>query len=164
MAGDWYQTTFLLETLVMIAKGQDDNGMDLFFTGGKRELKNSNAESAFVKEMSKARPREGIHTDMRKKLPDLLENYLRAATTKKNANLRGRNLTLIILTDGIWAGMSDKDSVRRFFKGFIERLTKLLGNQENRSVSIEFIQFGNDPDATHRLRSLDENLGWDGIP
>ena len=53
MRNDWFQATFLLETLVMKAKGQDENGMDLYFTIGKGRVNNSNGKSAFTKAMEK---------------------------------------------------------------------------------------------------------------
>lgn len=164
MMNNWWEATFLLETLVIKAKGQDENGMDLFFTIGKEAVKSSNQPSAFKSAMEKARPETGMHTDIRKKLDSILDDYLRMAKRNSRLNQKIRNLTMIILTDGIWAGTEDKDSVRRIFKKFIGDLTELLGDQENRRVSIQFVQFGKDLDATHRLRSLDVDLEWDGIP
>jgi hypothetical protein len=164
MRNDWFQATFLLETLVMKAKGQDENGMDLYFTIGKSRVNNSNDKSAFIKAMEKERPEPGMHTDIRIRLGKIFEDYIREATKGTRVNTKVRNLTLIILTDGIWSGTGDKDEVRRNIIRFVKDLTKLVGEHRNRPVSIEFIQFGDDLDATHRLRSLDDDLKWDGIP
>ena len=166
MKNDWYQATELLDTLVMKAKGQDENGMDLQFTIGKGGVTRSNDRSAFVKAMDKFRPEKdkGMHTDILIRLDVIFTDYLREARRATAANMKVRRLTLIILTNGVWEFTVDKDKVRRRIVTFVKDLTGVVGELENRSVSIEFIQFGNDPDVTHRLRSLDDDLIWEGIP
>jgi len=69
-----------------------------------------------------------------------------------------------VLTDGIWAATTHKDTVRQMLIKFIGEMIGLVGEHGNRPVSIEFVQFGDDVDATHTLRLLDDDLGWDGIP
>jgi hypothetical protein len=166
MRSDWYQATELLDTLVMKAKGQDENGMDLQFTIGKEGVSSSNSPSAFRHAMKAARPEKGkaMHTDILTRLGKIFENYIREAKRATKANTKVRSLTLIVLTNGLWEGTRNKDDVRRKIVTFVKDLTGVVGGLGSRSVSIEFVQFGDDPDVTHRLRSLDDDLIWDGIP
>lgn len=166
MAAHWYRATHLLKTLVMKAAGQDENGMDLTFTAGPEKLQNQKSASEFKKKMEKAEPRAGVHTDMRKPLGDIFSKYLEEQKGRKKYPSKDiRNLTLIVLTDGIWEGMvSNKNAVHEMIVKFTKELEATIGNLKHRPVSIEFIQFGNDEDATSRLRRLDNDLKWEGVP
>jgi hypothetical protein len=164
----WYEAIYLVETLVMKAAGQDDNGMDLSFTGGPVKVVNKKDKSDFSKAMrdAQAQPADGVHTDMRKALGDIFAAYLedlknaRRSASKKKV----KDLTLIVLTDGIWAGVLNKDVVSQTIVSFVKQLEGMVGELRHRPVSIEFIQFGKDVDATYLLRRLDNDLKWDGIP
>jgi hypothetical protein len=116
--------------------------------------------------MKAARPEKdkAMHTDILTRLSKIFENYIREAKRASKANTKVRSLTLIVLTNGLWEGTRNKDDVRRKIVAFVKDLTGVVGGLGSRSVSIEFIQFGDDPDVTHRLRSLDDDLIWDGIP
>src|SRR5215471_1245497 len=110
MKKHWYEATYLLETLVMKAAGQDEDGMDLTFTNGPEKLENQKSGSAFKRVMKKAEPKDGVHSDMRKSLGDIFASYLEELQRKRGLV---KNLTLIVLTDGIWAGMSEKNEVKQ---------------------------------------------------
>jgi hypothetical protein len=148
----------------MKAKGQDKNGMDLYFTIGSVNVKKCDRKGPFSEAMKMARPQDKMHTDIRTRLGIIFDGYCREAKINTTANKNARNLTIIILTDGIWAGTADKDEVRRKIVNFIDSLNNVVGTHGNRPVSIEFVQFGDDPEATDRLRSLDNDLKWQGIP
>lgn len=163
----WYQATYLLETLVMKSSGQDENGMDLSFTAGQIKVGNKNDSSAFTKAMkdTKARPQKGMHTDMKRSLGDIFSKYLGELKAQRYLPTKQvKNLTLIVLTDGIWAGMSNKDDVKQKIIIFAKEMAKIHVDLVERPVSIEFIRFGNDEDAAYRLSLLDNDLKWDGIP
>ncbi|KAI9776787.1 MAG: hypothetical protein M1816_005081 [Peltula sp. TS41687] len=167
MRQHWYEATYLLDTLVMKAAGQDDDGMDLTFTTGPEKLERKKSTSEFTKIMKKAEPMDGVHTDMRRPLGDIFSNYIEETQKRKKYLYQKdvKNLTLIILTDGIWAGMgSNKDAVNQKIVSFIKNLEETIGKLKDRPVSIEFIQFGNDEDATYRLERLDKDLKCEGIP
>ena len=155
----WYEATKLLELLVKKAKGVDDNGMDLRFTTGSATLRNEESASKFVGKMEKARPktasRERAHTDLRSSLGHILHEY---SSRVKNNGGNSKDAVVIILTDGVWAGMEEKLSVAEQIKTFSDKLRTQQLFTKHRPFSIQFIQFGNDQDATDRLRYLDDYL------
>lgn len=166
MADYWDEAIYLLETLVMKAKGQDENGMDLAFTNGQVYLKNSSKVAKFREKMEDqgAKPGgNGIHTNLKKSLGDLLNKYIQ---DMRISIRRGdmRKLTILVLTDGIWAGMTDKHDVDKMIVEFATELKRVQGTSlQDRQVSIEFIQFGFDPEASYRLRRLDDELPFKGV-
>jgi hypothetical protein len=160
MREHWAEATNLIDVLVMKATGQDKDGMDLFFTCGPVEIKNKKKEKDFVEAMKdpEAQPRDNIYTDMKRKLGDILRDYQAELEKERRTNIKVKNLTIIVLTDGIWGGMDDKDDVFQKIVTLIVNL-KISGREmKDRPLSIEFIQFGEDPDATLRLRHLDDDL------
>jgi hypothetical protein len=163
MKDHWAEATELLEVLVKKAQYQDENGMDLFFTLGQGNVKGSNEPTRFVKEMQEPNnsPRQFGHTDMNMKLGDILAKYLREL---KPPYRQQKNLTLIVLTDGKWEGTSNKYEVEEKIVKFLKELIKIKGELQERPVSIQFVRFGDDPDAVSRLRRLDNDLKWRGIP
>lgn len=168
MKDHWYEATYLLETLVMKAAGQDVNGADLLFTSGSVILNNEKDASKFRRAMKnpEALPRDNIHTHLRKPLGKIFANYLRGLEEgRKNAKSKVvKNLTLIILTDGIWAAIQNKDDVKRKIVSLVEAIREVTDNLQERPISIDFVQFGNDEGATYRLQCLDNDLKWEGIP
>lgn len=172
----WYEATYLLDTLVMKACGQDKNGMDLQFTsgqvtvdgweGGMGKMLRAFKADKFNDAMRnvEARPIPGNHTDITISLGQILNAYLSEAKRQIRMNQEPRDLTLIVLTDGIWAGTKNKDAVRSLIVNFSKKLMDIFSGIKQRPVSIEFIQFGHDEDATNRLWILDNRLEGDGIP
>jgi hypothetical protein len=165
----WDEATYLLETLVMKAKGQDKDGMDLSFTVGNKKLDNATRPSKFKEAMedTKAKPMPGVNTDMRKPLGDIFLEYLSKVWEKRSFVLRQkvRKLTLIVLTDGKWEGMgANRDDVDEMIIKFLKDLEQAMGTLQFRPVSIQFVQFGNDPDAIFRLRRLDDELIHSEVP
>lgn len=158
MEAYWFEVKYLLETLVMKAGKIDENGMDLSFTLGPEKLTGARKPAAFLKAMDKAAPkaskqRPPRQTDMRQCLRKILNSYI-----EKVRRINTKKLTLIILTDGIWAATPNRSDVDQTVIEFSERLRQLELDFEHRPVSIQFIQIGNDADATARLRRLDNDL------
>ncbi|OBT67421.1 hypothetical protein VE03_03009 [Pseudogymnoascus sp. 23342-1-I1] len=160
MKPHWSHAKFLLKALLLKVAGQDEDGMDLTFTSGKTQVQDKKGESKFIKAMERpdAQPSLQIRTDMKQSLGEIFQKYL--DTRRKGS----KKLTLIVLTDGKWDGMEDKNGVDAKIITFAKQLNEIAGSLEVRPVSIEFIQFGNDPDATSRLRRLDNHLVYAGIP
>ena len=166
MAEFWDEAIYLLETLVMKAQGQDENGMDLAFFNGPIKLNGSNKPAKFKEKMEdpQARPSSGngIHTDIRKPLGEIFFDYLQ---TVRGSRKRVRRLTVIILTDGKWEGMANKHEVNNMIVDFAKKLERAQGNSLlARQVTFEFVRFGFDSDATHRLQQLDDELPFEGVP
>ena len=170
MAENWYEATEVLDMLVKLAKGLDHNGMDLRFTTGNVTLVETDSASKFRSKMHAARPKtnsnERAYTDIRRPLGHVLDDYLDKLRYKeKSPKFKVNDVVLLILTDGIWAGMGKNQSaVGEQIKLFSNNLKALKNDIKVRPFSIEFIQFGNDDDATKTLRYLDDYLGEEGIP
>lgn len=103
-------------------------------------------------------------------LGDILSAYFVNMKSKRNRKRRStiggdseRKLTVIIFTDGKWEGMNRKAQVNGTITGFSKALEKEVGSLQKRFVSIQFVQFGNDPDASHRLGHLDDDLRYSGV-
>ena len=63
--------------------------------------------------------------------------------------------------------MRDREGVDRVIMDFANEMEKISGfalRKSERRVSIEFVQFGYDVDATARLRRLDDDLPYEGVP
>ncbi|KAK5456970.1 hypothetical protein LTS15_004750 [Exophiala xenobiotica] len=182
MVDSWPQATELLDVLVKKAKNLDDNGMDLYFThtNGKpnalprRRMRGDlvrahafpvvdgkNAVAKFKEAMRfpESKPVPGVTTDMSLMLGFLLDKYINQL---KNVGINNaKEQTIIILTDGKW----ERESVSGVIKGFVEKWEGLAREKvQSRSMGIQFVQFGNDPDATLRLEYLDNKLPFEGVP
>ena len=170
MEPSWWEAKFLLETLLEKARGLDENGIDVMFTIGsdKDNLQNQKGKSKIMALMNNmgARPQKGHgnHTDMTEVLGKIFKKYIVHAKRNTHYKLPVNNLTLIVLTDGIWAGTRNKHEVSAKIVNFSKELERTIGSLEERPVSIQFIQFGYDIDATARLKALDDNLIYLGIP
>lgn len=161
----WSEATFLLETLVMKAFGQDHDGPDLMFTMGQMGLKGEKSASAFVEAMAnlEAMP-TGEVTDIRTSFGMIFDQYLKELEKTKWTHVPVKQLTIIVLTDGVWSGMLARQELDQQIKRFIRRVSELTHDVIPRRVSIEFIQFGKDPEATSHLRILDDLLKAPGVP
>ena len=161
---NWYEATYLLKTLVRKAAGQDEDGIGLVFTSGSVELTRKSRASDFGDAMAKARPQAGVLTNMKERLGDIFTDYQKEGNAKLRSKGKKESMTLIIFTDGIWAGMRNKNDVDQRIIHFVRRLEQKAEDYRERPFSIQFVQFGHDPDATWKLESLDRDLRWSGIP
>jgi hypothetical protein len=180
MAPFWEDAIFLLKVIAAKIDGYDLDGLDLRFAtdtlglanvSSKKPLISFKKGSTFLEAMIKAKPklpektRLPVHTDMAHTLTHIfnprLDELTKAGKQKK--------FTLIVMTDGLWDSMQNKDMVRKKIKEIMIAWKELwqpsvpgLGNadQENNSrpVSITFVQFGQNEDAFVRLRQLDNEL------
>ncbi|KAH8590339.1 hypothetical protein B0O99DRAFT_635265 [Bisporella sp. PMI_857] len=140
--------------------------MDLRFTNGFVTVNKKDDPKSFITAMKNpdATPSPTMHTDIRDKLSEIIQDHLRDAENQKRWNSKPKYLTLIIFTDGIWQGTPVKEQVRRKIIELVTRTMEVIGELKLRPVSIEFVQFGNDVDAMYRLKALDNNWDYDGIP
>ncbi|KAL8698877.1 MAG: hypothetical protein Q9201_006328 [Fulgogasparrea decipioides] len=155
MKNDWFQATYLLETLVMKAFGQDPDGMDLSFTTGSVKIQQQEKSSVFVNKMKQGYPKPGVGTNMVESLSKIFDQYL---TRLRSSKSRTKDVTLIVLTDGLWSGTTRKDGVKDKIVELLAGLDRVNHNMKHRPFSIEFVQFGFDEDATRRLKDLDNFL------
>ena len=158
----WGEAGFVLETLVMKLAGIDDDGLDLRFTIGRysvNDAKGSKTASKFRNAMREAEPAQTpqTKTNMAESLGRVFNEYLQSR--------KGKNLTLLVLTDGIWEGSVKEKSVEMKIVECITALRHRHQSMEDRPYTIQFIRFGNDAEAISRLDDLDNNIGENyGIP
>ncbi|KAL8690381.1 MAG: hypothetical protein Q9218_004160 [Villophora microphyllina] len=155
MKGDWFRATYLLETLVMKAFGQDPDGMDLNFTTGTVKITQEEKSSVFVNKMEQGSPKQGVGTNMVESLSKIFDQYLSRLRTSRG---HVRDVTLIVLTDGLWSGTTRKEGVEEKIVEFLAELNRLDHGMKHRPFSIEFVRFGDDADAARRLKKLDNFL------
>ena len=160
MKAHWYEATFLLRTLVEMAHGVDNDGMDLRFTTGTTKLEGKDSVDKFVNSMNKAHPIKGARTDLRLSLGEILNVYADKLKSKaKFPTNKVKDLCLVVLTDGIWASMQDKMAIARQLKTISRQVDYDL---KQRPFSVQFIQFGDDEAATQALRHLDDGFDSEG--
>jgi hypothetical protein len=165
MSEHWDEATFLLETLVMKAHGQDPDGPDMAFTNDSEEFTKGKGAAAFRRAMQKVRPKKDSHvrTNIKTALTPIFNNYL-SMVGRTHDKSKVNALTVIILTDGLWMGMADKNEIIPKIVQFYQQLTeKMDGMMKDRQVSIQFIQFGDDEEARERLRRLDDDMPYRGV-
>lgn len=167
MSEHWHEVTFVLEMLYSKCTKLDEDGIDVHFTGGNEKVRNAKGKDGLSKirakmlESNDSRPTEDCHTDMASPLTKLLGAWL---TTYKKKRDQQKSLTIIVLTDGKWIGNRyQPDAVDKAIEKFDVQLRQHAGLTPERSVSIQFVSFGNDPDALHRLDRLDNDLKYKGV-
>ncbi|KAL1880072.1 hypothetical protein Daus18300_001435 [Diaporthe australafricana] len=198
MAEHWIHVKDIVSVLVALLYGQDDDGIDLYFTSSKQLVGTFDEPKQFVEEMNKHRPSHGTHCKVVSPVHDPQPDFLppdsiprattasTASSNELNENItevldgiletwsknfmvnEKKKLTLIILTDGVWPGVSNKATLIAGIIHTLERAQnkKMLRKQlEERGLSIQFVRFGYDEAAIGALESLDNNLiGTDGQP
>ena len=189
----WPEAVFLLETLVLMAKKSDKDGMDLYFTipgqqprdsrRYKAALEGVKDEKEFRRAMMEKDPRmiekdprktpcpgtdiiapmRSVFADFYKTLGEHQKPKIRSKWQKKGSD-GPKALTLLVLTNGTWQGMQDPDAINGYLETLLGDLSNrgLLKSGQDRFVSIEFIQFGDDPTVTERLRALDDGMEFKG--
>lgn len=170
MANFWKHATYLLRILVWRSLKFDEDGMELMFTTGKRELGlkpkgkgHKQKWETFVKKMDEAKPDPDgqVKTNMKSSLGTILDDHMKYHCDGK---IMTRGLTILVLTDGLWAA-NDDDDVDEYLATFIKtnKATRGWGTSpedqsRRRPIGIQFIRFGHNPDAIRRLKRLDDEL------
>ncbi|EXJ58240.1 serine/threonine protein kinase [Cladophialophora yegresii CBS 114405] len=167
MAEHWGHVKIKLIQLVEHAGNIDKDGMDLMFTASSTGFKPTNKVVSFQKELDneKHTPKQRAETNMSVVLGSILNKYLETVAQWKKS--MPRKMTIIVLTDGKWKDMKNSFAVDDKIVEFSEHLKKLRPNtleEDERRLSIQFVQFGNDAQATHRLTRLDDHLLYRGVP
>lgn len=156
---------FVLETLLQKAVHLDKNGFDVIFTSASDELnfKNETGISKIMDRMndSNITPGNKNHIDMKATLGLIFQTYHESSMRRY---AQEKNLTIIILTDGVWTGTRNKEDACEKVVEFNNRLHEIIPSLIDRPLGIDFIQFGDDEDANTILRALDDYLIHYGIP
>lgn len=191
-----------MSVLVAFLYGQDDDGIDLYFTSSSQLVGTFHEPKQFFAEMSKYRPSNDFQQNLSRTRnlakdtnsgftpPDSIPRAATASTASSNelsenindvldeilrnwstsfTKKEKKKLTLIVLTDGVWAGVQKKGIVANGIVHAVETaqnrggsLRKQLGQ---RGLSIQFVRFGNDEEAIAEFDYMDNSLrGTDGQP
>ncbi|KAK1845620.1 protein kinase domain-containing protein [Colletotrichum chrysophilum] len=180
----WKQATDLLEVLVWRSLGYDEDGVELRFTdpdtNHKAKVKESRSQSLkqFTDAMKLATPSAStrIKTNILPALERIVNDYTTGMTSAKS---KPRKKTIIVLTDGIWEGMNIEYTLDVHLRSTFQVLRDLhgdlpyvaagySGDREDisviRPITIQFVQFGNEPNAAARLKRLDDDMRLYGCP
>ncbi|KAK3365510.1 hypothetical protein B0T24DRAFT_636000 [Lasiosphaeria ovina] len=188
----WLWAMDLVSVLVAFLYGQDDDGMELYFTSSRAPVGSFHEPKQFIEAMSRMKPkprsrlggspsaptpsalppgspfimRTGTTSttssnqldqeDIRESLAEILEQWGR-----KHAKKEKKKLTLIILTDGVWPGISKKETVANEIIRALEKWQDKVPLKEqlgSRGLSIQFVRFGDDPKAIEILDWMDNEL------
>lgn len=159
MAEHWDTATFVLETLILKAHGQDEDGPDLAFVKHTARLSSVKDSNKYRKLMESLRgqSKRNAKTNMKTALESTFAEYIsKVRQPVKRSKLK--DLTVIVLTDGLWTDMKDPDELVEAIKQFQMDLTSAMGTMpRHRQVTVQFVQFGHDEDAAEKLRLLDDD-------
>jgi hypothetical protein len=154
----WREADELLGVLMDTAYGIDDDGVDFSDTNGQVQISGANSKTRIQRAMKDAGPQMGMRTDMRSALGSLFADYYRKLSDNYRSHLPLKKMTVIVLTDGLWEGTAEKKDVETNIVDFVRKVFDIFGTLEERPVTIQFIQFGQNVEATARLRFLDKDL------
>jgi hypothetical protein len=169
MSEYWEEATKLVSLFVHHGTKLDDNGIDFYVTNDvtvpEFTVKGTKDALRVRRAMEKAAPKPEYKTNMTDELGTLFWEYHESLRLAQKQGTPLRKMTFFIFTDGIWSGKADRDKVGQKIVAFVKRAFTILdGDLDNRAASIQFIQFGEDPEATETLRELDDELSQKGIP
>jgi len=175
MRAYWSEARDLLEVLAYKCKDTDMDGIDLMFTCKDVELRSTSKVSKLLEAMQQpdARPRPGMETDIVEALDRVFRRYssINAKPAGKYRTIRSvfqparersRFMTIIIFTDGVWSLSPPLGEIERFLANSIRTVARLGASR--RSVTIQFIRFGDESEAIKRLQILDKELSNLGSP
>jgi hypothetical protein len=155
----WPEAEELMETLMMKVKYVDEDGVDFYVTDNTVSKLGTNDKAKVMKAMTEAAPGPtAMNTDMNAALGRIFQERLGKLESAKRYGQTPRKMTLVVLTDGTWKGTLGEYQVDDKIVAFVKQTDAIFGKLEERPCTIEFIQFGDDPQGRERLRRLDDDL------
>ncbi|KAL2075033.1 hypothetical protein VTL71DRAFT_8813 [Oculimacula yallundae] len=165
----WPWARDLVAVLVALLHGQDDNGMEIYFTSSTKTYGPFTEPNEFVSIINQMNPKtrqsdnlqEQGDNHARQEKADDIRKVLGRILDKVGEETYHRKLTLIILTDGVWKGITEKRTVAEMIVSKLEMWydkALLKEMMQDRGVSLQFVQFGNDPQASAVFGLMDDNL------
>ena len=166
----WKTMKEFCKHLMYVVKAYDKNGVDLYFTVSRKEY-NSKKSSELINYVP-TKP-STAECDMEAQLGTILHGYADKLRSHRNMSplrptssssfLRKKKtaidhggldeLNVYVLTAGIW---QEQTNVRAPIEALVTTMMEL--NYPKRQVGIQFIRFGNDPEAIETLQRLDDGL------
>lgn len=153
MAGSlWTMTSKVLAQLVRRAVRFDTNGIDVYFFNSKKAHENVGSTRQVMQVFNEVRPQGTTPTYDR--LHSHLESYMRRF--KNDPDIK--KLNLVFITDGPPDDEAE-DDIKDEIASVAKRLEALDANK--RQVGLQFVQVGNDKDATEFFEWIDDHIKKD---
>ena len=168
MSPSWKQVAKHARALTYAIKDQDDNGLDALCMHGSdpQRINNSSSMLNFVRNISPVG-----QSDFPTKLEEVLEKYISACRQRaEGGSTRGflpfldrqqildKRTRFYVFTDGVWQSKSDAKPIIRRTVQALEQAQLSSGH-----ITIQFIQFGEDPEGSQRLDELDRLHQIEGL-
>jgi hypothetical protein len=169
MIRHWPQMHNILPLLMAMMWGQDDDGIDLFFSSSTvpyeklmepwqviNPLKDKDPK---LRKLGSAQP----STDPTEKDPDDIYKVLSHILLMIGPGDKyPKKATILILTDGVWP-RSNQEVVAEAISHWLRRMSTVVDGAadavlNDRYYSIQFVQLGDDPVGTRALEYLDDDL------
>jgi uncharacterized protein YegL len=163
----WAEAEAALQAISDIVTVYDEDGIDIYFLNHKSPWeppanKNYMARGGYYGIDNNARPVSDIFRQVRpegytptaRTLEEILNPYLQHLSRASDMS-SVKPLNLIVITDGV-----PTDNPTQSIVNAANALDRLLA--PSYQVGIQFVQIGNDKDATRALKQLDDNLQGQG--
>ncbi|KAA1073698.1 hypothetical protein PGT21_022947 [Puccinia graminis f. sp. tritici] len=149
----WNEAAVAVAGLADTLVHYDNDGIDVYFMNSIEHLRNATSAADVTNLFRRVQPiGRSTPTDVR--VEELLGIYLDRLEVGKATQMAPiKPLNLIVITDG---EADDPDTLAYALAGFSDRLE--LGRFPLNQLGVQFIQIGNDRNATKFLKSLDDEL------
>jgi hypothetical protein len=163
----WDDMWRLFDILAYLVKSTDEDGIDMYFTmtEKKHNSKDYGGTSGLVKIVKERKNTLEGSSNINGRLDQVLGEYCRALTNEVDLR-RSRSrfapaedrkpLSVYVFTNALWSKRSDPQST---IKAVVDKLKEL--GYPSWQVGIQFISFGENPEALKRLEHYDTGLGLD---
>jgi len=151
--GRWNEAATAVAGLADTLVRYDNDGIDVYFMNSVEHIRNATSAADVSRLFQRVQPiGRSTPTDVR--VEELLSIYLDRLEVGKASNLPPiKPLNLIVITDG---EADDPDTLAYALAGFSDRLEE--GRFPLNQLGVQFIQIGNDREATKFLQYLDDEL------
>ncbi|KAK6334560.1 hypothetical protein TWF730_003774 [Orbilia blumenaviensis] len=157
----WQMVVEALEHIADLAMRYDESGIDVYFMCRTRHLRRGIKKPDELHDLIKRIEigRGSGPTKFKPALRPILERYISSYRQAVNSGQSApRQMDLIYLTDG---AASDKEATEKLIVETARTLRDL--NAPERQIGIQFVQIGEDRQATEFLRHLDNDLRAQGV-
>ena len=166
MIQHWTEVEELLHSLAYAVKKFSSNGLELRYTHADEKVHSSHT-TELVHSVQRHNPASSTGnvvrlTDIETSLGRFLDDYgdrieqYAFSWLPRPLHHNVKRVNVYVLTDGRWQPMSDH-SIGESFRRLVSTLRRHGRNPKQ--IGVQFIQFGDDPDARKRLEWLDSGLG-----
>lgn len=170
MVRHWPQMQNILPLLMAMMWGQDDDGIDLFFTSStvpyERLMEPWQVIGPLKEKDPKLRRPGSVQSpagSSTEKDPDDIYKVLsHILSIIGPGDKYSKKATILILTDGVWP-KSNQEVVAEVISHWLRRMSTVVDGAadavlNDRYYSIQFVQLGDDPEGTKALEYLDDDL------